>query len=248
MASVTYHFAGKMALVTGAGRGIGRATAKALVAAGAVTYGLSKTKENLDSLKSECPDIRTVCVDLSDWDATKKAVEDIGPIDLLVNNAGVLQLHSFLEVEPQKFDEIYNVNVKALMCVSQVVAKGMIARGCSGSIVNVSSVGSSRAVKSYSAYGSSKAAVDQLTRIMALELGPHKIRVNSVNPTVVMTDLGKITWADPARSVPFLARHPLGKFAEEDDVANAIMFLLSDKAGMIDGHSLPIDGGVWAVC
>lgn len=245
MLSVKFDFTGKTALVTGAGRGIGRTTAKALYAAGAVTYALSKTQQNLDSLKAECPDIRPVCVDLSDWDATKKAVEAIGPIDLLVNNAGYLVLQSFLEADSKGFDDVFSVNVKAVVCVSQVVAKGMIARHRPGAIVNVSSIASARAYPDYVTYGSSKGALDQVTRSMALELGKHQIRVNSVNPTVVMTDMGKITWSDPARAQSLLDCIPLGRFAEEEEVSDAILYLLSDKASMIHGAFLPVDGGLW---
>ena len=116
----------KRALVTGAGKGIGRAIALALAGADAETFALSRTQADLDSLKQECEGINTVCVDLADWDATKKAVEAIGPIDLLVNNAGISILDPFLDVKPEDFDKMFAVNVKSMICVSQVVAKGMV--------------------------------------------------------------------------------------------------------------------------
>ena len=102
------------------------------------------------------------------------------------------------------------------------------------------------ALKEHVVYAASKAAVDGMTRVLALELGPHNIRVNTINPTVVMTDMGRYAWSDPAKAAPMLARIPLGRFAEVIDIVNVIIFLLSDKAAMIHGAIIPIDGGVTA--
>ncbi|XP_041363262.1 L-xylulose reductase-like [Gigantopelta aegis] len=237
-------FDGKRALVTGAGKGIGRATAKALVKCGAETYALSRTQADLDSLKAEVPTIHTVCVDITDWDKLRGVVKTLCPIDLLVNNAGVCTLAPFLEVSKEDFDYTYDTNVKALINISQVVLKDIIDRGSSCAVVNVSSIASSIAVFNHIVYASSKAAVDMLTKIMTLELGSKNIRVNSVNPTVVMTDMGKRNnWSDPAKSGPVLALTPQGRFAEVHEVVDAILFLLSDKASMINGTCLPVDGG-----
>jgi len=192
----SYQFEGKRALVTGASRGIGKAIAIALSQSGAETYALSKTKEHLDTLIAECPSILPVCVDLSDWAETRKAVESLPPIDLLVNNAGVAKLMSFLNVQQEDIDTCFDVNVKAVINISQVVAESLISRGCPGSIVNISSQSSVRAGPDRTVYSASKGALDMITKVMALELGPHKIRVNSVNPTVVMTDMGIMAWSD----------------------------------------------------
>ncbi|CAH1273426.1 DCXR [Branchiostoma lanceolatum] len=175
-------FDGKRALVTGAGRGIGHALAKALLKCGAEVFALSLIQEELDSLVQEVCiqiSIHPVQCDLADPEATKAAVESVGPIDLLVNNAGIIILESFLDVTLDAFDKVMNVN----------------------------------------------------------------IRVNTVNPTVVMTDMGRMAWSDPAKSGPMLARIPLGKFVEVDNVVHAILFLLSDKAAMVNGIILPIEGG-----
>ncbi|XP_041363368.1 L-xylulose reductase-like [Gigantopelta aegis] len=236
-------FDGKRALVTGAGKGIGRATAKALIKCGAETYALSRTQADLDSLKAEVPTIHTVCVDIADWDKLRGVVKTLCPIDLLVNNAGVSTLAPFLEVSKEDFDYTYDTNIKALVNISQVVLKDVIDRGNSCAVVNVSSTASSIALLNHTAYCSSKAAVDMLTKIMTLELGSKNIRVNSVNPTVVMTDMGKLAWSDPAKSGPALALTPQGRFAEVHEVVDAILFLLSDKASMINGTCLPVDGG-----
>ena len=139
-----------------------------------------------------------------------------------------------------------NVNLKAVLFTSQTVAKGMVKRGGGGSIVNVSSQASQAALLDHAVYCASKGGLDQLSRVMALELGPHNIRVNCVNPTVVMTDMGRLGWSDPKKAATMLSKIPLGKFAQVEDVVHAVLFLLSDKAAMINGVMLPVDGGFLA--
>ncbi|XP_047232815.1 L-xylulose reductase [Girardinichthys multiradiatus] len=236
-------FAGKAALVTGAGKGIGRATALALARYGAQVTAVTRTQADLDSLVQECASIIPVCVDLADWATTEAVLRDIGRIDLLVNNAACAKLQPFLEVTPDQFDQSFNVNVKAVLHVSQIVAHGMKARGSGGSIVNVSSQASQRALRDHAVYCSTKGALDMLTKVMALELGPYQIRVNSVNPTAVMTEMGQLGWSDPEKARTMTSRIPLGRFAEVEDVVNSILFLLSDKSNMTNGVTLPVDGG-----
>ncbi|KAL9956631.1 hypothetical protein ACROYT_G038137 [Oculina patagonica] len=227
------NFKGKRALVTGAGKGIGRSTAKMLAECGAEVIALSRTQADLDSLKEEVPAIQTVCLDLSDVEAATKIIEGLGDIHLLVNNAGVAILAPFEEIKLKDFDKIFSINVKAPLFIAQVVAKKIIASGSGGAIVNVSSQASMMALKDHTLYCSTKAAMDMFTKSLALELGPHKIRVNAVNPTVVMTDMGRLGWSDPAKAKPMLDRIPLGRFAEVEDVVHAIVYLLSDKASMV---------------
>jgi L-xylulose reductase len=138
------------------------------------------------------------------------------------------------------------VNVRAALIVSQVVASGMISRGEGGAIVNVSSQSSMVGLVDHAAYCASKGGIDQLTRVMAIELGPHQIRVNAVNPTVTMTPMGEMAWSDPVKSGPMQARIPLGHFAQPLDVAHAVAYLLSAEAAMIHGIMLPVDGGFLA--
>ena len=239
-------FDGKRALVTGAGKGIGRVIASQLRECGAEVVALSRTPSDLDSLKDEIG-CETLVADLADADAARKAADAAGPIDLLVNNAGVAILEKFLDVTVEGFDQTFAINVRAVVIVSQVVARGMIERGGGGAIVNVSSQASKIGLADHTTYCASKGALDQLTRAMALELGPHNIRVNAINPTVVLTPMGKRAWSDPAKAGPMLARIPLGKFAEPVDVAHLVAYLLSDQADMIHGATLPIDGGFLAV-
>nr|XP_032620384.1 L-xylulose reductase isoform X2 [Chelonoidis abingdonii] len=205
-------FSGRRALVTGAGKGIGRAAALALSGAGAQVIALSRTQADLQSL--EGTGIETLCVDLGDWDATEAALSKVGAIDLLVNNAAVSVLQPFLEVTKEAFDRSFDVNLRAVFHVSQIIARQMIARGVQGVIVNISSQASQRALQDHAVYCSTKSALDMLTKVMALELGPHKIRVNSVNPTVVMTDMGRINWSEPQKAAAMISRIPLRKFAD----------------------------------
>ncbi|KAK3581447.1 hypothetical protein CHS0354_031771 [Potamilus streckersoni] len=237
-------FDGKRALVTGAGRGIGRGIITKLAECGAECVALSKTPENLESLKNEVPGIQTIVVDLADWTATRHALENVGKIDLLVNNAGILIMSPFLETAKDNLDKVFDVNFKALFNVSQIVAKGMVERGNGGAIVNVSSVASRVAFKNMASYCSSKGAIDSLTQVMATELAPYKIRVNSVHPHIVQsTDMGNWAAKCPGTGEFYLSRIPLNRFPDVEDVVNAVVFLLSDKASSLNGIALPVEGG-----
>lgn len=239
---MAYDFSGRRALVTGAGKGIGRDIVLALVGYGAQVVALSRNADDLASLKAETG-CETIVADLGDAGAAVRGAEEAGEIDLLINNAGIARLQPFLEATADAFDDLMAVNVRAVMLVSQVVARRLIARGAPGSIVNISSVASVRALPEHATYCASKGALDMLTKVMALELGPHHIRVNSVNPTVVLTPMGRGTWGKPAKGDPMKARIPLGRFAEERDVSEAVAFLLSDNAAMVNGTLLFVDGG-----
>ncbi|CAL8122474.1 unnamed protein product [Orchesella dallaii] len=242
------NFEGKRILVTGAGRGIGRQLCIVLAKSSpnVKVVALSQTQANLDSLKAESPNIETVCADLGNWDETRKAVQSVLPIDLLVNNAAVASLQPVLETTPEAIDSSFNVNVKSVVNVTQVVAQNMKDRKVAGSIVNISSQASQAALKDHLVYCGTKGALDIMSKVMALELGPFNIRCNTVNPTVVLTDMGRLGWSDPEKAGPMLSKIPLGRFAEVDDVLGAIIFLLSDKSAMINGVTIPIDGGFLA--
>lgn len=193
------------------------------------------------------PSIEVHTIDLRDWEATRRLVLGLGPIDLLVNNAGNNICKSFFEVTKDDLDSQFNVNYMAPYNISQIVAKGMVERNKGGAIVMISSIAGMRALENRTVYCSTKGALDQLTRCLALELGPHQIRVNSVSPTVVLTALAKRSgWGKPEIAGPMLKRIPLGHFAEVEDIVNTTLFLLSDKASMITGSILPVDGGVTA--
>ncbi|XP_045448613.1 D-erythrulose reductase-like [Melitaea cinxia] len=239
-------FKGKRILVTGAGQGIGRGIAIELWRAGANIVALSRTRTHLESLQSEYPSIDIVDIDISDWDKTRQVVESLGHFDALVNNAAVAVCEPFLTCSPTDFNKTFDINVKAVLNISQVVARKMVENKTPGTIVNISSQASKAALKDHAIYSASKAALDALTRAMALELGPYGIRVNSVNPTVIMTAMAKVGWSDPKKSSEMLAKIPLGRFGEVTEVVNAVVFLLSEKSSMINGVELPIDGGFLA--
>jgi L-xylulose reductase len=240
--SMTIDFSGKRALVTGAGKGIGRETARLLSELGATVVALSRTAEDLESLTDEIG-CETVQCDLADVTATRRAAETIGDIDLLVNNAGMVVLDPFLDATVEDFDKIMAVNARAILVISQVISRRMIDRNVSGVVVNLSSVASKFGIPDHTGYCASKGAVDQLTRVMARELGPHGIRVNAINPTVTMTPMARKVWSDPAKSQPLLDRIPLGRFAQPIEVAHVVAYLLSDYSAMVHGVTLPVDGG-----
>jgi L-xylulose reductase len=160
-----------------------------------------------------------------------------------VNCAGTTALDPFVDLKLETFDHIMTVNAKAPMLLAQDYARRRIAAKLPGSIVNVSSDASFLGVVDHAAYCASKAALDALTRVMAVELGRHGIRVNSVNPNITMTDMGRKAWSDPARAAPRLARMAIGRFLEVDEIAETIAFLLSDRASAITGVALRADGG-----
>ncbi|XP_045839841.1 carbonyl reductase [NADPH] 2-like [Meles meles] len=239
-------FSGRRALVTGAGKGIGRDTVKALHALGAAVIAVSRTNTDLVSLSEQCPGIETVCVDLGDWEATELALGNVGPVDLLVNNAAMLLKQPFLEVTKDVFDRTFSVNLRSVVQVSQIVARGMIQRGVPGSIVNVSSMVAHVSFPNLAVYSSTKGAMTALTKVMAAELGPYKIRVNSVNPTVVPTAMSQKVLTDPDFARKLKERHPLRKFAEMEDVVNSILFLLSDRSASTSGSGILVDAGYLA--
>ena len=235
-------FASKRALVTGAGKGIGRATVQRLVREGATVVALGRTMLDLESLREETG-CEIVQVELRDAAATRAAAERIESVDYLVNCAGIVTLQPLLKTTVEDFDEIMAVNVRAALVLAQVVAEKLIARGQPGAIVNVSSTASFLGQLDHTSYGTSKGALDALTRAMAVELGAHRIRANSVNPTVTLTAMGTKAWSDPDRAGPLLRRIPLGRFVQPDEVADAILYLLSDRSAMINGVALRVDGG-----
>jgi NAD(P)-dependent dehydrogenase (short-subunit alcohol dehydrogenase family) len=234
---------GKRVLVTGAGKGIGRATAVMLAGRGAKVVALTRTPDDLATLISEIG-CEAICIDLAKIEAIEPMVSVALPVDFLVNCAGTTVLQSFVSSELSDFNRVLNVNTVAPMVLSQIVVRDWLRRGIGGAIVNVSSDAARRGVVNHTAYCASKAALDALTRVLAAELGPSGIRVNSVNPTVTLTPMGELAWSDPAKAAPLKSRIPLGRFIDPDEVAEAIVFLLSDAASMINGVSLPVDGGL----
>lgn len=217
-----------------------------LAALGANVIAVGQTQSKLDSLKSDTAAkerIETIQVNLGNWNETQAKLGDLcNRIDFLVNNAGYSHNCTVDQVPEDELNRVLDVNLKAPINMIRLVATGMKKRRF-GSIVNVSSVAGIAALDEHVSYAASKAALDMVTKVSAKELGPFNIRVNSVNPTVVWTKMGRDHWSDPEKQGAMTSRIPLGRFAEVDEVVEPIIFLLSNKSSMINGVMMPIDGG-----
>ncbi|XP_030760234.1 L-xylulose reductase-like [Sitophilus oryzae] len=240
------NFENKRILVTGAASGIGKGIATRLVQCGGTVIAVDRSEENLDKLKGEFPTVIPVAVDLGSWNEAQEKIKVVLPVDLLVNCAGLDIIQSVGDITEDAFDKIFNVNIKGLVAVTQIVVNDLIQRNTPGSIVNISSQASLSGLLYQSLYCASKGAVDAFTRALAMEVGPKKIRVNCVNPTIVMTELAIKAWSDPVRKQAVLDRIPLQRFAEIDEVVDVVLFLLSDRSSMVTGHCLAVDGGFLA--
>ncbi len=237
---------GKSVIITGAGKGIGRATAVLLARRGAEVVALSRTQADLDKLKEEISG-RGVAVDLSDPKAARAAMAEAGTCDYLVNCAGTNVLESVLDVTDAGYDKVMDINLRAALICAQEFARARVAAGGGGVIVNVTSIAGHRGFQDHLCYAASKAGLEGATRVMARELGPHGIRAVALAPTVTMTELAAEAWSDPAKKEPMMARHPLGRFAEAEDVARGIALLLSSDAAVLTGSVVAADGGFLAV-
>ncbi|HVC52325.1 MAG TPA: glucose 1-dehydrogenase [Stellaceae bacterium] len=247
MASDPFRLDGKIALVTGAGRGLGRAIALALAAAGAEVIVNSRTPAELDAVSGEIAAFggkaRSLAFDVTDPAALRAAFAGIGRLDILVNNAGINRPQPFLAVDDSALDAMIDLNIRALFRTAQAGARLMVAQG-SGVIINMSSqmghVGSER---NRTVYVMTKHAVEGLTKAIAVELAPKGVRAVSIAPTFVMTPLTQPFFDDPDTRKWILDRIPLGRAGTVDEVAQAVVFLASPAAGLVTGSSLLVDGG-----
>jgi NAD(P)-dependent dehydrogenase (short-subunit alcohol dehydrogenase family) len=244
---------GKVALVTGGGRGIGRAIVEAFAMEGAiVAINFNQHKEGalaaMESIRSRNGKAIIVQADVSSEESVQGMVDQVvgayESIDILVNNAGVNSPTPFLKLTASEFKRIMEINVTGLFYVSQAVAKLMIARGKGGSILNVSSLVAQRPFSNMAHYNASKGAVSMLTQSMALELSPYKIRVNEICPASVETDMLRVALQDPKNRNHRLETIPLGRIGQPEDLAGAAIFLCSDEASWVTGASLVTDGGL----
>ena len=250
-------FTGKVALITGASSGIGAAAAKLFSKLGATLALSGRNIENLKKVASECEgETKPILIkaDLGTESDTKllieKAISELGQIDILVNNAGVLELGSIENTTLDQYDRVMNVNLRAVYHLTMLAVPHLVKT--KGNIVNVSSVNGLRSFPGVLAYNISKAGLDQFTRCVALELAPKGVRVNAVNPGVIVTELQKRGGLSDEAYANFLERskqtHALGRPGEVDEVAEAIAFLASSEASFTTGCSLPVDGGRHAMC
>lgn len=235
-------FDGRTILVTGASGGIGAATVRHLVAAGADVIAAGRNHESLDRLARDTG-ARSLAFELTEEAAVQRAVEGLDLYGVVNCGGWGGAIETPQDADVEVFDKVIATNARSVLLVTKYASRELIRLGKGGAIVNVSSQASLVGLAGHIAYGSSKAAVDNITRVSALELGRYGIRVNGVNPTVVMTPMSAWYWGRPEIEGPFLDQMPLHRWATEDDIAAPIVFLLSDAASMITGVSLPIDGG-----
>lgn len=248
----------KSAIVTGATSGLGRATALRLVRDG---FQILAVGRDVDALASVTAEVRAAggaavsCVaDVTTDDAPQRIVDGalaaFGGIDALVNAAGIIASGSVMDTTDDGWDTMMNINVRAPFRLLRQAALSLIAR--KGSVVNVSSVAGLRAFPGIASYAVSKAAVDQLTRVAALDLAPHGVRVNAVNPGVVVTNLHRRGGMDPQKYEEFLEKsrttHPLGRAGKAEEIADLIAFLLSPASAWMTGDTISVDGGRHLTC
>lgn len=237
----------RTALVTGAGRGIGLAAACALAQAGAHVTLCARSQGELDEaagqIRSCGGSADTLSLDVTDVAAVSAALEARPGFDILVNNAGTNRPCAFPEVTVADYDAVMNVNLRAAFFVAQAAAKGMIRDGRRGSIIQMSSqmghVGGARR----SVYCASKAALEGLSKAMAIDLAPHGIRVNTIAPTFMVTPMTEGFFANEAFRAHVLSKIKLGRLGKVEDLMGAIVFLASDAAALMTGSSLKVDGG-----
>jgi NAD(P)-dependent dehydrogenase (short-subunit alcohol dehydrogenase family) len=237
---------GQVALVTGAGRGIGAGCARALAQAGAEVIVMSRTAAELDAvvdvISADGGSARPIVCDVSDTAALQGAIAGIGRLDILVNNAGVAVASTLLDLQEEAIDLMLAVNCKGMVLAAQAAARTMCEQG-SGVIINLSSTFGKNGRPNHSVYSSTKHFVEGFTKSTAVELAPRGVRVVAVGPTAIDTPLTHDRLHDPEVGGDLLARIPLGRFGQVGDVVGAVVFLASPAASLITGTTLMVDGG-----
>lgn len=248
----------KVVVITGASGGIGRAAAVLFAGNGAKVVAVGRNEELLEDLRDEAKKnnttIETIVVDICDTRQTEnligETIEKFGQIDVLINGAGIILNGSIENTSVEDWDKMMNINLRALFFITQQCVPHL--EKTKGNIVNISSVSGLRAFPNVLAYCVSKAAVDQLTRCAALELAPKGVRVNAVNPGVVVTSLHKRGGMTADVYEQFLKNsektHPLGRVGQPEEVADLIYYLASEKSSWITGATYEIDGGRAQTC
>ena len=250
-------FKEKTVIVTGAGSGIGRATAIRFAREGANVVLVGRTNQTLEETAQEFPQDRTwihtdnyliVACDISIQSQVQKmiqlVIDKFGKIDVLVNNAGKAVQGKITELSAEDWKSAIDVNLNGTFYVCQIAMPHLIVS--KGNIINVSSLSGIGGDWNMAAYNAAKAGVSNLTRTLALDHGPDGVRINAVNPSVTTTDMSSAIQQDAAKTDKFIERCPMGRFATPEEIAAAITFLASDEAAMITGINLPVDGGVSA--
>ncbi len=246
-----YDLGGKVAMVTGGGRGIGKAIAFGLSQAGANIAIASRTQTELESVATEIRktggEALPLMTDLTDIEQLQRLVDttirEFGRIDILVNNAARSFLIPLMDLREDGWDKIFNTNCKAPFLLSRTVARHMMNQG-GGRIINITTVGAERAAVGMGAYHASKAALKMLTMCMAVEWAPFSINVNAVGPGLTRTEFSKALWSVPEIEEQVVKRIPRGRIAEAEEIVGAVLFLASDASEFITGQTIYVDGGM----
>lgn len=234
---------GRTALVTGAGKGIGKACVESLVGAGATVIAVARTGADLDQLVIEHGDrVVAWCLDATSDELLSRIGEHQG-IDILVNNLGTNTPQLLSELDDEVLDQMLDMNVRSLFRITRSVVREMIANGQGGSIINIGSQMGHVGSPKRSVYCATKHAVEGLTKALAVELAEHNIRVNSVAPTFIETPMTAPMFADPAFQEFVMERIPLGRVGQVCEVANAVTFLASPASSLTTGSCIKVDGG-----
>jgi NAD(P)-dependent dehydrogenase (short-subunit alcohol dehydrogenase family) len=241
--------AGKVAIVTGGSSGIGAAIARAYANEGADVVIADIDLAQAERLASEFGSKMSVArVDVTEVASIRSSVAGVmkshGHIDILVNSAGVVLKSNFLETEPEQYDRVMAINLRGTYFFGQAVAREMVGHG--GRIINIASIAGFLGFSTRSVYGSTKAAVMQLTRVMAVELAPHAILVNAIAPGPVETPLVAAAYDDTART-RVLSRIPINRFGQTEDITGIALFLASPTSSYVTGQTITIDGGCTAL-
>jgi NAD(P)-dependent dehydrogenase (short-subunit alcohol dehydrogenase family) len=243
----SFRLDGKRALVTGAGRGIGLAMAAALADAGAEVTLCARSSGEIEAaaqaIREDGGLARALTLDVSDLGAMRRILGAEGAFDILVNNAGTNRPKPFTEVTPDDYDAVLDLNLKAAFFVAQAVAQGMVAAGRGGSIVNISSQMGHVGGPGRTLYCASKWGLEGLTKAMALDLAPHRIRVNTLCPTFIETPMTRPFFENAAFKDAVLAKIKLGRIGKVEDLMGAVVFLASEASALMTGSALLIDGG-----
>jgi dehydrogenase/reductase SDR family protein 4 len=239
---------GKVAIVTGASRGIGRAIAEAFAREGARVAICGRKQETLDQVAREIgPSVKPIACHIGRADQIENMISvttrELGPVDILVNNAATnISFGPCLEIDEAQFDKMIEINLKSAFRLVQAIAPGMCARG-SGSIINIASIAGLRPQLHSLLYSMTKAALIMMTQSYALEIGPKGVRVNAIAPGLIQTALSEHYWKDEAQREKLLAKQPIQRIGQPSDVAELALLLASDKGSYITGQTFVVDGG-----